>query len=61
MAKTNLMLLKAINLGPLRPINLKKPKCISVINKSPYHENILWRGGTASRVVNVLFKNAGNF
>jgi hypothetical protein len=56
------MLLKVINLGPLKLTDLKKkPKYISVLNKSPYHESILWRGGTASRVVNVLFNKAGNF
>jgi hypothetical protein len=59
--KIKLLLLKAINLGPLEPINLKKPKYTSVLNKSPYHESIRWRGGTASRVLNVLFNKAGNF
>jgi len=40
-AKTNLMLLKTINLGPLRLTDLKKPKYISVLNKFPYHESTL--------------------
>ena len=55
------MLQTSINLDPLRPTNLKRPKYISVLKKSPCHYCVRWRGGTASRTVNVLFNNAGYF